>query len=53
MIAKYSISGKDNVCADLLSRATDRSKNNDDPPIDVDDRNYVIRAINSNLFEPD
>ena len=52
MIAKYNTSkGKDNVCADLLWQAQDESKNDDDPPIDIDNRNYAIRAINSNLFE--
>ena len=40
---------KDNVCADLLSRAVDASEDHQDPPVD---RNYLICAINSNLFEP-
>ena len=42
---------KDNVCADLLSRAVNGSKNNGDPSVYID-RNYIISAINSNLFEP-
>ena len=45
------LKSKDNVCADLLSRAVDESKNNDGPRVDIDVRNYIIRAINSNVFE--
>ena len=46
------LKGEDNICADLLSRGVDESKNNNDPPVDIDNRNYGISAINSNLFEP-
>ena len=43
---------KDNVCADLLSRAVDVKEDNADFPVDIDDRNYLVSAINSNLIEP-
>lgn len=43
---------KDNVCADVLSRIGDASRNNVDPLVDLYDRNYLISAINSNLSEP-
>ena len=43
---------KDNVCADLLSRAVDVKEDNVDSPVDTDDRNYLVSAINSNLIEP-
>ena len=46
------LKGKDNACADLLSRAVDASEDNEDTPIDIDDRSYVVSAINSNHFEP-
>ena len=44
------LKGKDNT--DLLLCAIDESNNNDGPPIDINDRNYKISAINSNFFEP-
>ena len=44
------LKGKDNVCADLLSRAVDVKEDNVDSPVDIDDRNYLVRAINSNLL---
>ena len=47
---KY-LKGKD-VCADLLSRAVNASESDDDQQVEIDDRNYEISAINSNLFEP-
>ena len=43
---------KDNVQADILSRAVDESTNNDDPPVDIDDKNCIISSINSYHFEP-
>ena len=46
------LKGKDNVCADLLSRAVDMKEDNVDSPVDIDDRNYLVSAINSNLIEP-
>lgn len=46
------LKGKDNVCADLLSRAVNASRDEDDPPVEIDDRNYTVSAINSNRFEP-
>ena len=45
------LKGKDNVCADLLSRAVDVKEDNVDSPVDIDDRNYLLSAINSNLIE--
>ena len=32
-------------------KAVDESKNDDVPPVDTDDRDNIINAINSNLFE--
>ena len=46
------LKGKDNVCADLLSRAVDVKEDTVDFTVDIDDRNYLVRAINSNLIEP-
>ena len=46
------LKGKDYVCTDLLPRAVDESKYHDDPPVYINDSDYVISAINSNLFEP-
>ena len=46
------LKGKDNVCADLLSRAVDVEEDSVDSPVDIDDRNYLVSAINSNLIEP-
>ena len=45
------LKGKDNACVDLLSRTVDEMNNNDSP-MEIDDRNYVISVTNSNLFEP-
>ena len=45
------LKGKGNVCADLLSRAVGAGEDHEDPPVDIYDRNYRVRAINSNLFE--
>ena len=39
------------VCADLWSRVVDRTKKNDDFPVDIDNRNYVICTLNLNLFK--
>ena len=50
--SKRYLKDKDNVCADLLSRAMDASEDPEDPPVDIDDSNYLVRTINSNLFEP-
>ena len=41
---------KDDVFADQLLRTVDESKNNDDPSVNIDDWNYGISAINSNLL---
>ena len=30
----------------------DASEDHEDHPVDIDDRNYQVSAINSNLFEP-
>ena len=46
------LKGKDNACTDLLSCAVDASEDNEDPPVDTDDRSYLVSAINSNRFEP-
>ena len=46
------LKGKDNVGADLLSRAVDVKEDNVDFTVDIDDRNYLLCAINSNLIEP-
>ena len=51
MIAKYSTSTA-KMFVQISSRAVDESKNNDDPPLYMDNKNYVIRAINSNIFKP-
>lgn len=48
----HYLRGKDNICADLLSHSRDASGDNDDPPVNVDDRNYLISVTNLNLFEP-
>ena len=45
------LKGKDNVCADLSSRVVEECKINGDLPVDIDDRNYLISAINYNLFK--
>lgn len=47
------LKGKENVCADLLSRAVDVKEDQVASPIDIDDRNYLVGAINSNLMEPE
>ena len=46
------LKSKDNVCADLLSRAVDVKEDNVDSLVDIDDWNYWVSAINSNLIEP-
>ena len=46
------LKGKYNVCADLLSRAVDASEDHEEPPGDIDDRYYLLSAINSKLFQP-
>ena len=56
-IAGYNCSieylqGKNNVCADLLSRSIDAPRVDDSKEVEVDDRTYQVAAINSNEFEP-
>lgn len=46
------LQGRDNMCADLLSRAVDAPVSDDDQQVDIDNRNYTVSAINSNQFEP-
>ena len=46
------LQGRDNVCADLLSRAVDAPGSDDDQQVEIDDRNYSVSVINSNQFEP-
>ena len=52
MTAKYSTSNIKIMFVQILSHAADKSKNNDDSPIDIDDRNDIISVINLNLLEP-
>ena len=46
------LKGKDNVCADILSCVVNASEDHEDLPVDIDDKNYLVSVINSNLFEP-
>ena len=46
------LAGRENVCADLLSRSTGASEDKAFKPLDLDDRTYEVGVIDSNEFEP-
>ena len=46
------LQGKNNVCADLLSRSKGIPGGEIERTVEIDDRTYEVDAINSNHFEP-
>ena len=46
------LKGRENVCADLLSRSKNAPEVDSEEQVEVNDKTYEVGAINSNEFEP-